>query len=161
MKLLPALSLFSLCLNLGFTSLQAQSFETLADDLLKAVTVAPGEKIDTAMVRGLFHPKAIISVLNPNDGHLESVQLNAFLEFLTDPSYEEGFKEWELRKTVHHFEGIATIWQAFRGQAAAGQEVQGINSYQFVYSDGRWWIMSLVWTFDSGNGLESAFEAKG
>lgn len=132
--------------------------EELSQELLALISLEPGEKMDTAQIRLLFHPQALISVLNPSDGRIESVGLNEFLEFLTDESYSAGFEEWELQKEERQFQGIAVQWQAFKGRAADGVESQGINSYQFVHYQGRWWIHSLLWTFDNGGGLEAAFE---
>ncbi len=131
--------------------------DSIAQKLLDEVSLEPGEKMDTAAIRMLFHPQALISVLNPGDGNLESVNLEEFLEFLTDPSYEQGFKEWEVRKEIQQFQGIANLWQAFRGKAQNGPEIQGINSYQMVWYKERWWIHSLLWTFDDGRGLDEAF----
>jgi len=136
------------------------SVEGLIQQLLEEVSLEKGGTMDTAAIHRLFHPKALITVRNPQDDNLESVGLNEFLLFLTDESYQAGFEEWELKKVVYEYEGIACAWQSFRGKAAEGPEIQGVNSYQFAYHNGRWWIMSLVWTFDQGAGLAEAFKSR-
>lgn len=125
--------------------------------LLDEISLKPGEKMDTLAIRQLFHPKASIAVLNPSDQHLELVSLNEFLAFLTDASYEEGFSEWELKSEVRQMQDIATIWQAFKGASANGEEAQGINSCQLVKQEGHWLILNLLWTFEAKSPWQDSF----
>jgi hypothetical protein len=61
--------------------------------------------------------------------------------------------EYETGKVVDEYNGIAHVFQSFFAKDSENNEEKGINSYQLVYSDSRWWIVNIVWTGDS-NGIK-------
>ena len=124
-----------------------KSINGIVAELLDQVTIEPGEKMDTAAVRNLFYPSALLTV--NNGGQAESVSLDDFLVLLKDPYYEAGYLEQEIQKTVDEFNGIAQVFQTFYGKDSEGEEEKGINSYQLTYHEGRWWIVSLLWSVES------------
>ena len=124
-----------------------KSINGIIDELLDQITIEKGEKMDTTAVRNLFHPSAMFTVANSIKA--ETVSLDDFLTLLKDPYYEQGYLEEEIHKVVDEFNGIAQVFQTFYGKDSEGVEEKGINSYQLTYYDGRWWIVSLLWTMES------------
>lgn len=99
--------------------------------------------------RNLFLPTATFTILNDSDSlrePTETVSLDDFIELLHDDYYEEGYLEYETGKTVDQFNGIANVFQSFYGKDSKNEEARGINSYQLVYFNQRWWIANLLWT---------------
>jgi hypothetical protein len=87
------------------------------------------------------------------DNPVQTASLDEFIEILTDPYYEEGFEEYELNKVIDEYNGIAHAWQVYRVKDVDGVDETGLNSYQLVYFNDRWWIASVLWTGNS-NGVD-------
>ncbi|WP_237390606.1 hypothetical protein [Fulvivirga sediminis] len=124
-----------------------ESINGIIGELLDQITIEKGEKMDTAAIRNLFHPSAILTVADASNA--ETVPLDDFLSLLKDPYYEQGYLEKEIHKVVDEYNGIAQVFQSFYGKDSEGSEEKGINSYQLTYYGGRWWIVSLLWTIES------------
>jgi len=62
------------------------------------------------------------------------------------PTYpKEGFEEYVIGLDVNEFNGIATVFQSFYCKTLSGSyEARGVNSYQLVYLNDRWWIASTM-----------------
>lgn len=126
------------------------TIDRIVNELMNQVTIQKGEKADTAAIRNLFHHTAQLHVLiNGDTSMVESVTLDDFLVLMRDPYYEEGYLEQEIHKVVDEFNGIANVFQSFYGKDSEGAEERGINSYQLVYYDERWWILNMVWTMET------------
>lgn len=104
-------------------------------------------------IRNLFLPTATFTILNDNNDSfpqpVETITLNDFINLLHDEYYEQGYIEYEMGKTVDEFNGIANVFQSFYGKDSEGNEERGINSYQLVYFNNRWWIANLLWTLET------------
>lgn len=124
-----------------------ESIDGVINELLAQLSIENGEKMDTAAIRNLFHSQANFIV--SDSSHLESASLNDFLILLADPYYEQGYVEKEIHKIVNEYNGIAQVFQTFYGRHPEDGEERGINSYQLVYNNGRWWILNILWTIES------------
>lgn len=124
-----------------------KTIDSVITELLDQITIENGEKIDSAVVRQLFHSKALLTVADSTEA--ESISIDDFLVLLKDPYYEEGYVETEIHKVVDEYNGIAQVFQNFYGKDSEGIEEKGINSYQLTKYRGRWWIVSLLWTMES------------
>ena len=123
------------------------SIDGILNELLDQITIEKGEKMDTTAIRNLFHPSATLSVADSSN--IETVSIKDFLVLLKDPYYENGYLEKEVYKVVDQYNGIAQVFQTFYGKDSEGIEEKGINSYQLVYNQKRWWILSMLWTVES------------
>ena len=130
-----------------------QNVKSLVDETQKVISVKKGEKIDIAYLRTLFLPTANFTVVGEENGKKlhETMNLNDFLESLTDEYYSNGYFEIGKGEIIEQFNGIAQVIQSFYGKDSEGEEAWGVNSYQLIYSNGRWWIANMVWTM-SPNG---------
>ena len=141
------------------TEVPVESIDGIINELLDQITIEKGEKMDTAAVRNLFHPSAILTVADSTNA--ETASLDDFLNLLKDPYYEQGYLEKEIHKVVDEYNGIAQVFQSFYGKDSEGVNERGINSYQLTYYSGRWWIVSLLWTIESDNaGIPAKYGGK-
>ncbi|PTX58935.1 hypothetical protein C8N46_1114 [Kordia periserrulae] len=120
--------------------------------MLQLLSVEKGETIDTESLRKLFLTNATFSVRAPDKSYpnpFETVSLDDFIASLKDSYYEQGFEEKEIGKVVNEFNGIANVFQSFKGSDSEENTQKGINSYQLVYLENRWWIANMIWTFET------------
>lgn len=128
-----------------------ESIAGIVKELPRLISIQKGETIDTAAVRELFHPVARLTIVMNEDGSdtIESITLNEFLPLLKDPYYEEGYFEKETHRITEEYKGMAHVFQTYYGKDSVGEEKRGVTSYQLAQFDGRWWIISLLWTLES------------
>jgi hypothetical protein len=63
-----------------------------------------------------------------------------------------GFWERELWSRAEVFGNVAHVWSAYEGRvdsSAADPVTRGINSFQLIHADGRWWLVSTVWDIET------------
>ena len=59
-----------------------------------------------------------------------------------------GFHERELARRVEAFGNIAHVWSTYESRYTAQDPApfsRGINSFQFVRHQGRWWVVTIFW----------------
>ena len=121
---------------------------------------APGEAYDWARFRSLFLPEAMLlpnpeqtgepaRVLSP-DGFV------AWIDSVTTVGGDgdHGFAEEEVHAVVHQYGDVAQVFSTYHKRFGDSHQVlgRGINSYQLVRRDGRWWIVSIAWDEETGAG---------
>lgn len=133
-----------------------QNIEKIVTETQKLVSVKKGEQIDTAAFRKLFLPTANFTVVGEENGEKlhETMSLSEFLKTLTDDYYSKGFFESGTGKVVENYKGIAHVMQSFYGKDSDGVKAYGVNSYQLIYSEKRWWIANMVWTMSNNKGKD-------
>ncbi|HLX94024.1 MAG TPA: hypothetical protein VKR32_20210 [Puia sp.] len=166
-------SLLLVCL-LFSTSIFAQSdiennsrdFKTingLLRAVLKGVTNKRGEVRNWTAFRNLFLPTCTFTVVNHNDSlfkPLETFNLDEFIKAVSQDSDEVGYTEKELGRITQRFNGIANVFQGFVGVDAENNKQRGVNSYQLVLFNNRWYVANLVWTLET-NGAKFPKELLG
>lgn len=131
------------------------SISGIVNELPRLITSETGKTKNLEAIEALFLPSARLTIRMHDPAFpspVESVGLEEFIELLSDPYYEEGFKEVELYRRVEEYNGIAHVLQTFEAWDRDGEHARGITSYQLVFMNGRWWIVSVLWTDDS-NGI--------
>ena len=146
--------------------LSAQSFGQVVVDYSNKLSVAAasqqlvstkkGQAIDTAAVRKLCLPTANFTVVGVEDDNFmhETISLNDYLIMLTDPYYTQGYFEQGTGFVEEEYNGIAHIMQSFEGIDSEEESGKGVNSYQLVFSDGRWWIANTIWSMSAEDGKD-------
>jgi hypothetical protein len=126
-----------------------QDPEALIRELYKTVSIKAGEKLpDWEKVRNMFYEKANVSL------RVSRTQYNIFdtAGFIKDfvdfyqnsKAHIDGFGETilNLKKTVAG--KIAHILTLYEARIYGGPSNQGIDSWQLINKDGRWWIFSIT-----------------
>lgn len=133
-----------------------QNPNTLVKETQRIISVESGQKIDTTYLRTLFLPTANFTVVGKENKKFmhETMNLNEFLETLTDEYYSLGYQEESTGEIIEEYKSIAQIIQSFEGLDSENKSGKGVGSYQLVYSGGRWWIANMVWAMSSNNGKD-------
>lgn len=133
-----------------------KNIESIVAETQKIVSVKPGQKIDTAYFRTLFLPTANFTVVGEEEGKslYETMSLNDFLDTLSDEYYTKGFTEVGKGHIIEQYKGIAHVIQSFYGEDSDGEKGWGVNIYQLIFSDDRWWIANMVWTMSDQDGKD-------
>ena len=133
-----------------------KTIDGVIKEVLRITSREKGKAANWDAFRNLFLPTASFTVLNHDDAFplpAETVTLDEFIALMQDSYYEEGYIEYELGKIVNEYNGIANVFQSVYQKDSENVEVRGMNSYQLIYFEDRWWVANLVWTTDS-NGVE-------
>jgi len=135
-------------------TIAVHSIDGIVKEVLRIISGEKGKARNWEAFRNLFLQTATLTVLQHGDSiPLESVSLEEFIHLMNDPYYDQGFLEYEISKVVNEYNGIANVFQSFQGKDAENHKEKGINSYQLVYLNDRWWIANILWTGDS-NGVK-------
>src|SRR5215467_4863328 len=131
------------------------SIDAIVRESLKLMSGKKGKARDWPAFRNLFLSTANLTAVyhSAEQGEpIETVSLEEFTHIMDTKYHNKEFIEQEIGKQVDEYNGIATVFQSFYSKDSDNKEVRGINCYQLIYSDNRWWIANLVWTDDS-NGV--------
>ena len=106
--------------------------------------------------RQLFLTSADLSVIGENQLGQKKVttfDLESFVRFFRNSGNDRDFEEVQLHVHGDSYNGIAQVFQTFEVSWDGESKQQGINSYQLVFVDGRWWIANIIWSNDA-NGVD-------
>ena len=127
-----------------------KSIEGITNKMIELISGDIGEERNWNEYRNLFTPRAQkMSLRKLKDGSSKMTVMN-IEEFVRNvgPYYSrDGFEEYAIGLTINEFNGIAIVFQSFYCKNLTGTyEKRGINTYQLVYMDDRWWIASTLYT---------------
>ncbi len=153
MKNIATLLVFSLLSQFGFAQSESNylnSIEGVTNKMLDIISGDIDEERDWDSYRNLFLPTAQkISIQIQKDGNVKvrSMNLEEFIRYVGPLYSRDGFEEYSTGVTINEFNGIANVFQSFYCKNLLGTyEQTGINSYQMVFKDDRWWIASTLFT---------------
>lgn len=149
----------SICCLIGFSHLQAQvdslslkTPEGVCAKMLAFISFEKGEEKDWDEFRNLFLPDAQMMSFRFDSGtpisrQARSQNIEEFVRYW-GPNYSKtGFEEYVIGLDVKEFNGIATVFQSFYCKSLDGSyEARGVNTYQVVFLNDRWWIASSMFT---------------
>ncbi len=132
-----------------------KTIKGITDKMLELISVPIGEEPDWEEYRNLFLPTAQKISLRP-DGkpgrQVRSWNLEQFIRAVGPLYAKDGFEEVSVGLTINEYNGIATAFQSFYAKNLLGTyESRGINCYQLVFADGRWWIANTVFVNEDPN----------
>lgn len=119
----------------------------------ESVTRAPGEHFDWERFRTLFLPTArLIPSRGQTGGQFTPLSVNGFVEWIDSGTVvggpnDRGFAEEEISHVAHRYGVIAQVFSTYQKHFWNDENIlgRGINAFQLVYQDGRWWIESITW----------------
>lgn len=126
----------------------------------EAIQRAPGEAYDWARFRSLFLPQATLIPNTEQTGgpfvvHSPGSFMALVDSFTTVGGPEDrGFTEEEVHSEVVQYGDIAQVFSTYEKRFWDSDEIlgRGINSFQLVRHDGRWWIAGIAWDEETGAG---------
>jgi len=116
--------------------------------VLEIISVEIGEEPDWDNYRNLFLSTAHKTSVQPSAGpnrQLRTFNTEDFIRKIGPLYAVDGFYEYATGLEVFEYNGIATAFQSFYCKNLKGTyEARGINCFQLVYAQDRWWIASSV-----------------
>ena len=164
-----ALALLALAAPAAAQSVAADPADVITPEAVvkaayEAIQRAPGQPFDWDRFRSLFLPNAIlIPNAEQTGGQSRVMGVEDFVRFVEDwyaenapigSEKDQGFQEEEVARTIGRYGDIAQVMSTYQKHLWESDEIlgSGINSYQLVQKDNRWWIVSLIWDEDYAAG---------
>lgn len=71
-----------------------------------------------------------------------------------DAPDDKGFAEEEIHSIVERYGDVAHVMSTYQKRFWSDDQIlgRGVNSFQLVFHDGRWWIAGIVWDEENGGG---------
>ena len=127
-----------------------------------SIARAPGEAIEWDRFRSLFLPEAtLLPNLEQTRGTPQVLSPEGFVEWISGfnaqvigTERDRGFTEDEVHNVVHRFGDIAQVFSTYEKHFWGDDRMlgRGINSFQLVFREGRWWVVSIAWDEENGAG---------
>lgn len=126
----------------------------------KSIERAPGENFEWDRFRSLFIENAtLIPNTEQRNGSFDVISPEGFIEWIDSVTTiggpnDKGFTEEEVHNVVERYGDIAHVFSTYQKHYWGEEEILGlgINSFQVVHSDDRWWIVSIIWDEETGAG---------
>lgn len=126
------------------------SAEATVRAVYRLISFGPGERIDTAALRRVFLPQAVLALRSgPSTFDVLGVDgfVAAFARADTLPALaRSGFHETVVRLHATPFRDIAHVFVLFEAQVNDGTRParRGVDSFELVRREGRWWIVGVT-----------------
>ena len=126
-----------------------------------AIAREPGRPFDWDRFRSLFLPDArLIPNTEQRQGSFDVLTTEGFIEWIqafTPPpgsTNDQGFQEEQVSAEVVRYGDVAHVFSTYQKHFWGSDEIlgRGINSFQLVHNDGRWWIAGIAWDEENGAG---------
>lgn len=119
-----------------------------------------GKKRDWDRERSLFIPDARLIPTTKTAGESNQdgkiapqvMDVDGFIERSRDYLEKNGFFEKEIARRTEQFGHIAHVWSTYESRHHEDDPepfMRGINSFQLLYDDRRWWIVTIYWQHES------------
>jgi len=123
--------------------------ESLVLAVYDAISGPRGER-DWNRIRSFYLEGArlIPTGLRANGDHgLRIMNIEQWMEGARDLFLREDFFEIEIARKVDRFGQIAQVFSTYecRRQANGPAYMTGINSFQLLHKEGRWWVVNCFW----------------
>lgn len=136
--------------------------ESLVLAVYEAISGARGER-DWNRIRSFYLDGArlIPTGLRANGEHgLRILNIEQWIEGARELFLREDFFEVQVARKVDRFGQIAQIFSTYecRRQANGPAFMRGINSFQLLHKEGRWWVVNCFWGNESaGNPIPDEY----
>ncbi len=160
----------TLCLLFGLTatngyaqypdSSDVASPEAIVTAAYEAIMRAPGENYNWPRFRSLFIPTAnLIPNTEQSGGQFTVLSTEDFIARadagtnIGGPN-DRGFAEEAVHNIVEQYGDIAHVFSHYQKHFWEDDRIfgRGINTFQLVKNDGRWWIVGIAWDETTGAG---------
>ncbi|HMB93470.1 MAG TPA: hypothetical protein VKP65_21640 [Rhodothermales bacterium] len=178
MKSLPSALLLALLLLASSHPTYAQPYpqpsdvgtpEAIVEAAYEAIQRAPGQPYNWDRFRSLFLPQATLIPNTEQTGGAFVVHSPENFIALVDSftvvggPQDKGFAEEGIHSEVTRYGDIAQVFSTYQKHFWDDDQIlgRGINSFQLVFSEDRWWIVSIIWDEETGAGpIPAAYGGK-
>lgn len=159
------LTLFSL-LSASETHAQEANAEDVATPdavvsaAYEAIARAPGGDFDWPRFRSLFLPQAqLIPSTEQTGGDLVVMSVDDFVSWIDEGTAvgganDQGFSEDGIHNLTERYGDVAHVFSTYEKHLYGQSQNlgRGINTFQMIWNEGRWWITSIAWDEEIGAG---------
>lgn len=138
-----------LCLSAGPVWGQAASdpdvaqIEAVAEALLQGISEG-----DAALLEQALHPSAYLMAV-PDEGTARRQERAEFIQNVGDSGGRYLERMWEPRTEVSG--PVATVWAPYDFHIDGQFSHCGIDAFQLIRQEDRWWVLSVVYTMRRGD----------
>ena len=161
--LLPGLARF------GGSGLDGQSYplapdvaspEAVVTATYEAIARPAGEHYDWDRFQSLFLPAALmIPSREQTDGPLVVMSVRDFIDWIDSGTSvgganDQGFSEDGIHNVIERYGDVAHVFSTYEKHLYGQTQNlgRGINTFQMIWNEGRWWITSVAWDEEVGAG---------
>ncbi len=147
--------LLVLCSLQGFAQTDTKKHDDTSsiDGIIAAlydVISGPAGERDWDRLRSLCLPATQFNALMPNREGAIQYHANTVEGYikLAGPIFKQrGFFESEVHRTVDEYANIAQVFSTYESRFEEKGEpfASGINSFQLMRKDNRWWVVNVLW----------------
>lgn len=137
--------------------------EGVIECLYAAITFQAGQKPNYNLMNALFHPDGRVTPPASDTGdERKSMSVKEFVRHF-DSRIQDlipvGGSEKQIDSMTVKFKGIAHVFSIYHFYAGDSAEplARGVNSFQLIFENGRWWILSLTWDRAAAGEMLPAF----
>ncbi|HEX6639544.1 MAG TPA: hypothetical protein VF215_00450 [Thermoanaerobaculia bacterium] len=135
----------------------ADSIRALIRDVYDVISGPAGQERDWDRMRSLFAPNARLSAMVPrrqNDTISTphpSMVIMSVEDWIRNSGpflLRDGFFEVEVFNEIERYGNVAHVWSTYESRTGSPDSEpfdRGINSFQLVYGEGRWWVWNILW----------------
>ena len=151
--LVAALAALPAAAQTGVVPPDLASPEAVVQAAYEAIEREPGGVYDWDRNRTLFLDQALEIPSTEQSGGKLSVYSPAEFMWIVDARTpvggprDRGFQEEQTHAVVHRYGDVAQVFSTYQKRFWDSDQVlaRGINSFQLVRHDGRWWIVGIAW----------------
>ena len=132
-----------------------KSIQAVMDAYYDCISGPIGEKRDFNRLKNLFHPEAklIYTYWNKEETQASTLIFNTMDEYIERLDYldKKGFYEYEIKNSIDEFGAVSQVFSSYRYyvEDKSIPPRTGITSYQLFFDGDRYWILSMLWTFET------------
>lgn len=125
------------------------SIDAIMAAVYDVISGPAGQRRDWDRMRSLFTVDA--RLMPKGSRGLRSGSVEDYISSSGPMLEQRGFFEREVARRVEQYGDIAHVFSTYEARQAENGPVfmRGINSFQMVRHDGRWWVVSIMWQAES------------
>jgi hypothetical protein len=130
-----------------------ESPEAIVNATYDAIGRAPGAQFAWDRFRSLFLPSAnLIPNTEQTGGPFRVMTVEDFITWIDNGTQiggpnDQGFQEEAVANHIEHYGDIAHVFSVYQKHFWGSDQIlgRGINTFQLVHHEGRWWIAGIAW----------------
>lgn len=134
--------------------------EAIVAATYESIARPAGETYDWERFRSLFLPSArLIPSTEQTGGPLVVMSVDDFVEWIDGATTiggpeDRGFSEDGIHNLTERYGDVAHVFSTYEKHVYGETQNlgRGINTFQMIRNDGRWWIVSIAWDEEIGAG---------
>lgn len=145
------------------TAEDVSSPEAVVAAVYEEIARRPGDNFNWNQGTSLYLPSArLYPSTEQTGGKFQPMSVEDFrrwvdkshAESLASGQEDKGFQEEQIHAIVHRYGDIAHVMSTYQKHFWDSDDIlgRGINSFQLVFQEGRWWVASITWDEEIGAG---------